>query len=190
MSFKDEYEKLQRQIAPDNEFIERLSEKLRNEEQTRKKKKKIRFRAVILSASAACAAAAAALVIFFAGPRHELIRDPDILNVGADKIDRIDGLFTPSGASGGRVSPTELYEILRGENSTVYGSGKETFDLDDKLSAEQRRLLAERIKNAEETSSEPSGKTEYYMAVSESGEIVKFSVTKNILTIKDARYAI
>ena len=189
MSFKDEYEKLQQQIAPDREFIERLSEKLRNEEQVKKKKNKTRFRAVILSASAACAAAAAALVIFLGRPQA-VIPDPDILNVGADKIDRTEGLFTPSGTQSGTVSPAELYEILSDENSTVYGSEKEIFDFDDRLDIEQCRELADRIKNAEKTSSEPSGKAAYYMAVSESGEIVKFSVTGNILTIKNIRYMI
>lgn len=189
MSFKDEYEKLQRQIAPDGDFIERLSEKLQEEEQVKKKRNKTRFRAVMLSASAACAAAAAALVIFLGRPQA-VIPDPDILNVGADKIDRMDGLFTPFDGQSGSVSLAELYEILSDENSTVYGSEKTTFDFDDKLGIEQCRELAERIRNAEPTSAEPNGKAIYYMAVSETGEIVKLSVSGNVLTIKNDRYLI
>lgn len=189
MSFKDEYEKLQQQIAPGKDFIERLSVELQKEE-VKKNKNKTRFRAVVLSASAACAAAAAALVIFLGRPQQTLTRDPDILGVGAEKIDRIDGLFTSFGTQSGAVSLGELAKILSDESSTVYGSDKEIFDFEDKLDIERCRELAERIANAEETVAEPSGKTKFYMALSEDGEIVKFSIAGDILAIKNSRYAI
>lgn len=38
MSFKKEYDELQRQIAPDEEFLERLAEKLEDEKQVKKEK--------------------------------------------------------------------------------------------------------------------------------------------------------
>lgn len=189
MSFKDEYKQLQRQIAPDEDFIERLSEKLQKEE-VKKKKNKSRFRAVTISVTAACAACAVALVIIIGRPQRTLTRDPDILGVGAEKIDRVDGLFTSFGAQSGTVSPEELAQILSDKDSAVYGSEKETFDFEDKLDTEKRRELAERIANAEETFSEPSGKATYYMAVSKDGKIVKFSVAGNVLTISDKRYLI
>lgn len=189
MSFKNEYDELQRQIAPDEEFLERLAEKLEDEKQVKKKRNKARFRAVILSASAACAAAAAALVVIVNQP-HSPERDPDILGVGADKIDHLDGLFSPSEIEAGAFSPAELADVLSDESSTVYGSEKNTFDFDDKLDPERCRELAQSIRNARETSSEPSGSTEYYMAVSESGNVVKFSISGNILVIGDKRYEI
>ena len=187
MSFKNEYDELQRQIAPDEEFLERLAEKLEDEKQVKKKRNKTRFRAVILSASAACAAAA--LVIIVNQP-HSLERDPDILGVGADKINHLDGLFSPSEIESGAVSPAELADVLSDESSTVYGSEKNTFDFEDRLSAEQCRELARRIENARAVSSEPVGGAEYYMAVSESGNVVKFSISRNILVIGDMRYEI
>ncbi len=191
MSFKKEYEKLQRQIAPDREFIERLSEKLQKEEQIKKKKKnKTRLRALVLSASAACAAAAVTLVMILGRPRETIVHDPDILGVGAEKIDRIKGLFSPYETQSGAVSPEALCEILLDENSTVYCSEKETFDFEDKQTAEQCRELVKRIANAAETYAEPSGKTAYYMAVSEDGKIIKFSVAGDILTIKDTYFMI
>lgn len=186
MSFKDEYNELQRQIAPDEEFIERLAEKLQNEKQVKKKKNKTRFRAVILSSAAGCAATAAALFIIANMPRPA--PSPDILGVGADKIDRLDGVFISSGIEIAAVSPAELAEILENENSTVYRSDESTFDFDDKTDGEHCRELARRLENASETSSEPSGSVKYYMAVSESGNVVKFSVSDNVLTIGDKRY--
>jgi len=191
MSFKDEYNELQRQIAPDEEFIERLAEKMRNEK-TKKKKNKSRFRAVILSSVAGCAAAAAALVIIANRPQPQArpAPFPDILGVGADKIDRQDGLFISSGIEAAAVSPEDLTEILVSENSTVYRSNERTFDFDDKLGREQRLELAKRFENAAETSSELSEVVEYYMAVSESGNVVKFSVSGNVLIIGDKRYTL
>lgn len=189
MSFKDEYEKLQRQIAPDEKFIGRLTEKLQKEKQIKKSKNKARLRTIILSASATCAAAAAALVIVVSRPAA-VTRDPDILNVGADKIDRIDGLFTPSGAMPDTVSPAELADILYDEDSTIYGSEKTVFDFDDKLDYDRCRELAARVANAENTESAPNGRAVNYMAVSEDGKIVKFSVSGSILEISGVRYAI
>lgn len=189
MSFKNEYDKLQRQIAPDEEFLERLAEKLEDEKQVKKKRNKARLRAVILSASAACAAAAAALVVIVNRP-HSPIRDPDILGVGADKINHLDGLFLPSEIEADAVSPAELADVLSDESSTVYGSEKNIFDFEDRLSAEQRRELARRIENARAVSSGSGGSAEYYMAVSKSGNVVKFSISENILVIGDKRYEI
>ncbi len=37
MSFKDEYNELQRQIAPDEEFIERLAEKMQDDKSKKRK---------------------------------------------------------------------------------------------------------------------------------------------------------
>lgn len=187
MSFKDEYNELQRQIAPDEEFIQRLAEKLQDEK-SKKKKNKARFRAVLLSSAAGCAAAAAALVIIANRPRPD--PPPDILGVGADKIDHQDGLFISSEIEIITVSPADLAEILESENSTVYRSNESTFDFDDKLGREQCLELAKCFENAAETSSEPSEVVEYYMAVSESGNVVKFFVSGNVLIIGDKRYTL
>ncbi len=185
MSFKDEYKELQRQIAPDEEFIERLAEKMQDKK-PKKKKNKVRFRAVMLSSAAGCAAAVAAFVIIANIPRPA--PTPDILGVGADKIDHLDGLFISSGIEIVAVSPADLAEILTNENSNVYCSNESTFDFDDKLEREHCRELARRFENAAETYSEPSGDMKYYMAVSESGSVIKFSVSGNVLIIGDKRY--
>lgn len=187
MSFKDEYNELQRQIVPDEEFIERLAEKMQDEK-SKIKKNKARFRAVILSSAAGCAAAAAALIIITNRPQPEPDPLTDIIGVGVDKINRQEGLFISSGIEIAAVSPADLAEILANENSTVYCSNESTFDFDDKLGYEHCRELARRLENAVETSSEPSGEVKYYMAVSESGNVVKFSVSGNVLIIGDKQY--
>lgn len=146
---------------------------------------------MILSSAAGIAAAAAAIVVIANIPRSAVrpAPPPDIMGVGAEKIDRLEGLFTSPGIETA-VSPADLTEILENEKSTVYCNNESTFDFDDKLDRENCRELARRFENAAETSSKPSGNVKYYMAVSESGNVVKFSVSGNVLIIGDKRYEI
>lgn len=186
MSFKEEYGEYQRQIAPDEEFLERLAEKMDDEKQVKKKNRAV-LRRVILCAPAVCAAAAAAFIITV-NLSHGAVDKPDIVSVGADKIDYREGLFSSGAEETGSVSPAELAEILAAEETVVYGSEKTVFDFDDKLNSEQKRELAQSLAGAEETTAELGGSAEYYMAVTESGRVIKFAVSGNILEIGDMRY--
>ncbi|MDE6031222.1 MAG: hypothetical protein K2G32_06360 [Oscillospiraceae bacterium] len=187
MSFKEEYGEYQRQIAPDEEFLERLAEKMDDEKQVKKKNRAV-LRRVSFCASAVCAAAAAFIITF--NLSHGSVDKPDIVSVGADKIDYREGLFSSGAEETGSVSPAELAEILAAEETVVYGSEKTVFDFDDKLNDEQKRELAQSLADAEETTAELGGSAEYYMAVTESGRVIKFSVSGNILEIGDIRYEI
>lgn len=81
MSFKDEYDKFQRQIAPDKEFLERLAEKIDAEKKV--KKKRIRMSAGVVSAAAVCAAAAL-MIIVNTGKTPE--PPPDIIGVDRKSV--------------------------------------------------------------------------------------------------------
>lgn len=185
MSFKEEYGEYQRQIAPDEEFLERLAEKMDDEKQVKKKNRAV-LRRVIFCAPAVCAAAAAFIITV--NLSHGAVDKPDIVSVGADKIDYREGLFSSGYEETESVSPAELAEILAAEETVVYGSEKTVFDFDDRLNGEQKRELAQSLAAAEETTAERGGSAEYYMAVTESGRVIKFAVSGNILEIGDMRY--
>lgn len=182
MSFKDEYDKFQRQIAPDKEFLERLAEKMDAEKQV--KKKRIKIGVGVFSAAAVCAAAALIIVVN-TGKTPEPF--PDIIGVGADKIEYVEGLFPYDSSASGDIA--ELAEILADSETTVYGSRNTTFDFDDKLDETEKNALAEKLRNAVPTDEAPNGGAMNYMA-SYDGKVVKFSVTGDILSISENNFKI
>lgn len=182
MSFKDEYDKFQRQIAPDKEFLERLAEKMDNEKQV--KKKRIKIGAAAASTAALCAAAALVIVVN-TGKTPE--PPPDIIGVGADKIEYVEGLFPFDGQVSEDI--TELAEMLADPETTVYGSPNTTFDFGDRLDDTARNALAEKLRKAVPTNDIPNGETTNYMA-SHDGKAVKFTVTGDILTIGENNFKI
>ncbi len=182
MSFKDEYDKFQRQIAPDKEFLERLAEKIDAEKKV--KKKRIRMSAGVVSAAAVCAAAAL-MIIVNTGKTPE--PPPDIIGVGADKIDYVEGLFPYDSSMSEDIA--ELAEMIADFETTVYGSPNTTFDFGDKLDDAKKNTLAEKLRNAAATDETPNGKITYYMA-SLNGKVVKFSVTGDILSLGENYFKI
>lgn len=182
MSFKDEYNELQNNIAPDAEFLERLEQKMELQmQEQRKPKKSKRPLMIFISAATVCAGAAAALTVIFnrptpAPPVHIAIKTDQ------NKISYTVGVFAESAVlSNDEKIPEQLANMLDDENTVVYKSNKNKFEFEDKISDEQREALSERIHSATATNSQPDQTAEYYMVVSENGDIVKFRIAGDIL---------
>lgn len=182
MSFKDEYNELQNNIAPDAEFLERLEQKMELQmQEQRKPKKSKRPLMIFISAATVCAGAAAALTVIFnrptpAPPVHMAIKTDQ------NKISYTVGVFAESAVlSNDEKIPEQLANMLADENTVVYKSDKNKFEFEDKISDEQREALSERIRSSVATNSQPDQTAEYYMVVSENGDIVKFRIAGDIL---------
>lgn len=182
MSFKDEYNELQNNIAPDAEFLERLEQKMELQmQEQRKPKKSKRPLMIFISAATVCAGAAAALTVIFnrptpAPPVHMAIKTDQ------NKISYTVGVFAESAVlSNDEKIPEQLADMLADENTVVYKSDKNKFEFEDKISDEQREALSERIRSSVATNSQPDQTAEYYMVVSENGDIVKFRIAGDIL---------
>lgn len=182
MSFKDEYNELQNNIAPDAEFLERLEQKMelkmREQRKPQKSKKPLM---IFISAATVCAGAAAALTVIFSRPTPA----PPVhmaIETDQNKISYTVGVFAESAVlSNDEKIPEQLANMLANENTVVYKSDKNKFEFEDKISDEQREALSERIRSAAATNSQPDQTAEYYMVVSENGDIVKFRIAGDIL---------
>lgn len=181
MSFKEEYTELQNKIAPDAEFLEQLE--LKMERQKQRRKKPVLF---VIPTAAVCAGAAA-LIMFLNLPKPL----PKPVYVGAEKFSYTVGLFANKDVfTSGTPVPEQLSQMLSDSETAVYASDENKFDPSGKLNDEQRKAVSEKIRSATETSAEPVKKTEYYMAVPENGDIVKFRISGDILTVNEKFYKI
>lgn len=191
MSFKEEYSRYQQTVSPDKEFLNELAEKM--EQQKRQGgKKKTKTHVLILSAAAMCSGAAAAVIILL-NTGTAAVKPPDNVNMGAvtaDKIGYVTGIFSEEEIfQNERDIPKQLAQILSEENTVLYKSDKNTFDYDGKQEKEARENLASAIENAVETEELPEGgSTDYYMAVDENGNVVKFRISGELLTVGEKNY--
>lgn len=183
MSFKDEYNELQDNIAPDAEFLKRLEQQMELQMQEQRKPQKSKKPLMIFtSAATVCAGAAAALTVIFSRPAPA----PPIHNVAIktdqNKISYTVGVFAESAVlSDNEKIPEQLADMLADENTVVYKSDKNKFEFEDKISDEQREALSERIRSSVATNSQSAQTAEHYMVVSEEGDIVKFRIAGDIL---------
>lgn len=191
MSFKEEYSRYQQTVSPDKDFLNELAEKM--EQQKRQGgKKKTKTHVLILSAAAMCSGAAAAVIILL-NTGTAAVKPPDNVNMGAvtaDKIGYVTGIFSEEEIfQNERDIPNRLAQILSEENTVLYKSDKNTFDYDGKQEKEARENLASAIENAVETEELPEGgSTDYYMAVDENGNVVKFRISGELLTVGEKNY--
>ncbi len=182
MSFKDEYNELQNNIAPDAEFLERLEQKMelqmREQRKPQKSKKPLM---IFISAATVCAGAAAALTVIFSRPTPAPLGHI-VIKTDQNKISYTVGVFAESAVlSNDENIPEQIANMLAAENTVVYKSDKNKFEFEDKISDKQREALSERIRSAAATNSQPDQTAEYYMVVSENGDIVKFRIAGDIL---------
>lgn len=191
MSFKEEYSRYQQTVSPDKEFLNELAEKMEQQKQ-QGGKKKTKTHVLILSAAAMCSGAAAAVIILL-NTGTAAVKPPDNVNMGAvtaDKIGYVTGIFSEEEIfQNERDIPKQLAQILSEENTVLYKSDKNTFDYDGKQEKEARENLASAIENAVETEELPEGgSTDYYMAVDENGNVVKFRISGELLTVGEKNY--
>lgn len=190
MSFKEEYSRYQQQIVPDKEFLNGLTEKMERQKQ-QNQRRKTKARALIISAAAlGCGTAAAVMIAANIG--GTAVKPPDHANVAAvseSKIDYVTGIFSEEEIfqSEDDISK-KLSEILSEEGTVLYKSDKSTFNYEDRQEKETVNALALRVKSAENTEEPADGDTEYYMAVGKEGNVIKFTVTGNILEIKEKKF--
>lgn len=191
MSFKEEYSRYQQTVSPNKDFLNELAEKMEQQKQ-QGGKKKTKTHVLILSAAAMCSGAAAAVIILL-NTGTAAVKPPDNVNMGAvtaDKIGYVTGIFSEEEIfQNERDIPKQLAQILSEENTVLYKSDKNTFDYDGKQEKEARENLASAIENAVETEELPEGgSTDYYMAVDENGNVVKFRISGEFLIIGEKNY--
>lgn len=189
MNFKEEYTELQNNITPDAEFLEQLAQKMDLQKQEQKKTNRKKPIMLLISAAVICTGAAAAMIVVFNLPKTQ----PAPVHVvgNSDKLSYTVGLFAEEDAfSDDTPVPEQLSAMLADNKTTLYKSDRNKFDIAGKMNDAQRTALSEKIKNAEETSSELGKNAEYYMAVSASGDIVKFRISGNIIAVNEKYYKI
>lgn len=193
MNFKDEYNDLQKNIAPDAEFLDGLARKmeLQKREQPVKRSRKKPL-AIFVSAAAVGAGAAAALIVVLNLPKPA----PDpihsiVIAVNEDKINYTTGVFADNKLfTDDKPASEQLAQMLFDSETVLYKSDENRFETEDKMTADQRDALASRISNSVETDSAFGEKADHYMAVLENGDVIKFRISGNVLSVNGSLYKI
>lgn len=184
MSFKDSYKELQQNIAPDEEFLRQLSEKMEIQKQKRKRLR------IIMPSAAAFVGIAAVLVIFVNLSGQDPTNLP-LLITGENNISYQQGIFTQEAIfKNDEDIPQQLAEKILDDETIVYVSDKNTFSDDDRITDEKRISLAEKIRNASETYSSQEKTEFYYMVVFEDGSVLKFTIGDNILAVEGKNFGL
>lgn len=191
MNFKEEYKELQNNISPDADFLEQLAEKMEHRKQEQAKKQANRKKPLMLFISAAviCTGAAAAAIVVLNIPKPQPAPIPVVGN--SDKLSYTVGIFAEKEVfSDDAPVPEQLSKMLSDSETVLYKNNENKFEFSDKLNSAQRTALSEKIKNAAETSSGLGKNIEYYMAVLESGDVVKFRISGDVLAVNEKIYKI
>lgn len=193
MNFKDEYNELQKNIAPDAEFLDGLAQKMERQKQERTTKRSGKKPlAIFVSVAAVGAGAAAALIVVMNLPKPA----PEPINsmvvaVNGDKINYTTGVFADKELfTDDKPVSEQLAQMLTDSGTALYKSDENRFEPEDKMTDAQRNALAARIANSAETSSALGEKADHYMAVLESGDVVKFQISGDVLSVNNRLYKI
>lgn len=195
MSFKEEYNDLQKKIVPDAEFLDKLAQKMEQAQSEQKKQKQRKSKMpLFISAGAVCVSAAALLIIFnFPNSRRANI-DVDAnaaANTNGDKVSYSTGIFDNGKIfSDDKPIPEQLSQILEDSETVLYENVENKFEYSDKLSDEQRLNVAVQTKTAAETEKQLGDNIKYYMAVTKDGDVIKFRISGDILEIDEKLFKI
>ena len=195
MSFKEEYNDLQKNIVPDAEFLDKLAQKMEQAQSEQKKQKQRKSKMpLFISAGAVCVSAAALLIIFnFPNSRRANI-DVDAnaaANTNGDKVSYSTGIFDNGKIfSDDKPIPEQLSQILEDSETVLYENSENKFEYSDKLSDKQRLNVAAQIRNAAETEKQLGDNIKYYMAVTKNGDVFKFRISGDILEIDEKLFKI
>ena len=191
MSFKEEYNDLQKNIVPDAEFLDKLAQKMEQAQSEQKKQKQRKSKMpLFISAGAVCVSAAAALLIIFNFPnsrRANIDMDANAAaNTNGDKVSYSTGIFDNGKIfSDDKPIPEQLSQILEDSETVLYENVENKFEYSDKLSDEQRLNVALQTKTAAETEKQLGDNIKYYMAVTKDGDVIKFRISGDILEIDE-----
>ena len=196
MSFKEEYNDLQKNIVPDAEFLDKLAQKMEQAQSEQKKQKQRKSKMpLFISAGAVCVSAAAALLIIVNFPNSRRANiDVDAnaaANTNGDKVSYSTGIFDNGKIfSDDKPIPEQLSQILEDSETVLYENSENKFEYSDKLSDEQRLNVAAQIRNAAETEKQLGDNIKYYMAVTKDGDVIKFRISGDILEIDEKLFNI
>lgn len=192
INFKSEYAELQKDIAPDAEFLEQLAQKMELQQQQLEKKQLRKKRTLFLvPALTTVCAGAAALAIFLNIPKRTESTPFNVNTEANVNFAYTTGVFgNENSLSGGDTLPGQLAEMISDSKTTLYKSDTNTFDYEDKLDDAARRAVAEKIKAARKTDSEAGKNGDYYMMTLENGDVFKFRISKDILVAENNFYKI
>lgn len=192
MNFKNEYAELQKNIAPDAEFLKQLEQKMELQQQQREKKQLRKRRTLILvPALTTVCAGAAALTIFLNLPKRPQPAPIPVNTATNVNFAYTTGVFgNENSLSDGESLPVQLAEMLSDSKTTLYKSGTNLFGYEDKLDDAARKALAEKIKAAHKTDSEAGENGDYFMMTLENGDVFKFRISKDILIAENNFYKI
>ncbi|MDE7230103.1 MAG: hypothetical protein K2N56_06440 [Oscillospiraceae bacterium] len=188
MNFKEEYTELQNNIIPDAAFLEQLAVKMEQEKIRRRRKPRL----VLISAATFCTSAAAALIVIFSLPKP----GPAPVKTNTNnKFSYITGIFTNKDHfSADRSIPEQLAQMLSESETVLYKSDENKFDRDGIQDEDRRIALSEKIRYAREidsaTESTPVKRADHYMMVLENGDVLKFSISGDVLAVNDKFYKI
>lgn len=183
MNFKEEYTELQNGIIPDAAFLEQLEQKMKQEKKRRRRKLRLFF----ISAAAFCTSAAAALIVILNLPKPH----PAPVSINNNKFSYTVGIFAnKENFSADRSIPEQLAQMISESETVLYKSDENKFDRDGIQDENQRRILSEKIRYAEETESKLGKPADHYMVVLENGDVLKFRISENILEINEKFYKI
>ena len=191
MSFKEEYNDLQKNIVPDAEFLDKLAQKMEQAQSEQKKQKQRKSKMpLFISAGAVCVSAAAAILIIVNFPNSRRANiDVDAnaaANTNGDKVSYSTGIFDNGKIfSDDKPIPEQLSQILEDSETVLYENSENKFEYSDKLSDEQRLNVAAQIRNAVETEKQLGDNIKYYMAVTKNGDVFKFRISGDILEIDE-----
>ena len=192
MDFKIEYKNLQKNIAPDPEFLERLAREMEDRKLKQRKKELNKKRVIIIAPiiTTVCAGAAA-LTILLNLPKTDEPR-PIIANTATNfGFTYTTGMFeNRTRFSESEPVPAQLAAMLSDGKTVLYKSDTNRFDYDDKVDDASRLALAERIRIASETETESPKSGEHYMMTLENGDVFKFKISRNILETENKFYRI
>lgn len=193
MNFKDEYNDLQKNIVPDAEFLDGLAQKMELQKRERSaKRSRKKPLAIFVSAAAVGAGAAAALIVVLNLPKPAPEPTHSIsIAVNENKINYTTGVFADNDLfADDKPASEQLAQMLFDSETVLYKSDENRFETEDKVTAEQRNALASGISNSAETDSALGEKADHYMAVLQSGDVVKFRISGNILSVNGSFYRI
>lgn len=190
-NFKNEYAKLQNNIAPDAEFLEQLAQKMELQKQTQKKQIRKKRAIILVPVLTTVGACAAALAIFLNTPKQPDRPNVKVNTAANTKFSYAVGVFdNKTRLSDGSALPAQLAEMISDSETTVYKSNKNKFDYEDKLDDRAREALAKEIKSAAKTDIEAGKNGDYYMMTLENGDVFKFRISKGILAAENNFYKI
>ncbi len=189
MNFKDSYKKDNEKIVPDAAFLEKLANEMENAkaEQKRNKMKKIRY----ISSAAACLLVVVGGILIYSNSNNNVPMTDDSqggssFTIKAGKNDnnsKGNNIFKDNTWYDEDMSEVQIYSEFISKISNnddlnkLYQSDAETFEDNDLVDEKEISELISRIKNADmfENKAELE-KPVNYMAVLNSGDVIKFSI--------------